>query len=156
MSRQFTFQFLVVVGDSDILKVFTEQITTAPQFAEQIVDIPDPAEGLQGFRPGQGSTASSSSSHSPAGVLGDADEPFEGFFRTFSPPPKSAKVGRQVSARAHGHSSPSELSAHQMLAVDEEPTLEDFFVDQAGGVWMHVNAGLWKLLGTDTCRAGSG
>ena len=41
--------------------------------------------GLQGFRPGQRSSASSSSSHSPAGVHGDADEPGEGFFSHFSP-----------------------------------------------------------------------
>ena len=45
------------------------------QIVEQIVDIP--GGGLQNFRPGQ---SSSSSSHFPAGFLGDADEPGEGFF----------------------------------------------------------------------------
>ena len=45
----------------------------------QIVDIPVPVESLQGLRPGQGSTASSSFSHSPTGVLDDADEEFDGF-----------------------------------------------------------------------------
>ena len=58
--------------------------STAPTFSEQIVDIPVPGGGLQGFRPGQGSAASSSSSHSPACVHEDADEPGEGFFALFT------------------------------------------------------------------------
>ena len=49
---------------------------------EQTVDIPAPVAGLQDFRPGQGS-ASSSFSHSPAGVLDHGDELVQGFFRTF-------------------------------------------------------------------------
>ena len=48
------------------------------QIVERIVDIP--GGGLQDFRPGQ---SSSSSSHFPADILGDADEPGEGVFRTF-------------------------------------------------------------------------
>ena len=48
-------------------------------FVEQIVDIP--GGGLQGLRPRQGSTASSSSS--PAGSDDDADEPGLVGFRTF-------------------------------------------------------------------------
>ena len=47
---------------------------------EQIVDLP--GGGLQGFRPGQSSSASSSS---PAGVHENPDEPGEGVFSTFSP-----------------------------------------------------------------------
>ena len=47
-----------------------EQSSTAPLSA-QIVDIPVSGGGLQGFRSGQGS----SSSHSPAGVHEDLDEP---------------------------------------------------------------------------------
>ena len=43
-----------------------------------------------------------------------------------------------------------------MPAVAEEPMLEDFFVDQAGGVWMHMDTCLWELLGTDTFRAEAG
>ena len=48
-------------------------------FVEQIVDIP--GGGLQGLRPRQGSSASSSSS--PAGSDDDADEPVIGFFALF-------------------------------------------------------------------------
>ena len=53
------------------------------------VDIPR-SGGLQGFFPGQGSTASSSSSHVRAGVV---DEPFQGGFRTFLRLKKSAGLG---------------------------------------------------------------
>ena len=81
---------------------------------EQIVDIPSPGGGLQGFRPGQGSSASSSSSHSPAGVHEDAEDLCEGVFRTFHRPKKSAKVTRHWSARVPRHVSSSTLSAHQM------------------------------------------
>ena len=48
------------------------------RIVEQIVD-PVSSGGLRGSLPGQGS----SSSHSPAGVEDRADEPGEGFFRTF-------------------------------------------------------------------------
>ena len=59
---------------------------------EQTVDIPVPRSGgLQGFLPGHGSMASSSSSHVPAGAV---DEPFQGFF------PRGEKVRR--STRAQG------------------------------------------------------
>ena len=43
-------------------------------------------------------------------MLDHADEPL-------FPAHKSARVGRQVSARVHGHSSSSEFNAHQMLVV---------------------------------------
>ena len=89
------------------------EVPTVPVFVEQDVDIPVPSGDLQGSRPGQGSAASSPS-HSPAGVLEDANEPVEGFFRTFPRPKKSAEVTRQWSARELRHSSSSTLSAHQM------------------------------------------
>ena len=74
-----------VEGDS-------QEISAAPQFSEeriseriveQFVDIL--GGGLQGFRPVQGSPASSSFV-SPAGSDDDANEPGEGFFSHFSPP----------------------------------------------------------------------
>ena len=55
-------------------KRFSERIV------EQIVDIPVSSGDLHGSISGQGS----SSSHPPAGVEVRADEPGEGFFRTFS------------------------------------------------------------------------
>ena len=92
-----------------------EQLVEVPTFLcflKQTVDIPVPrgrGRRLQGFsqnsvflllverdlqvsRPGQGSTASSSSSvsHSPADELNTADEAFECFFRTLPRPKKSA------------------------------------------------------------------
>ena len=58
------------------------------------VDIPVPrSRGLQGFLPGQGSTASSSSSHVRAGAV---DELFTGVFRTF---PRLKKVRGWVRTR---------------------------------------------------------
>ena len=56
------------------------QSSTAPTVA-QIVDVA--GGGLQGSRPGQGSPVSSSF-HSPAGSDDDADEPGEGFFFFFA------------------------------------------------------------------------
>ena len=77
-----------------------EQLVEAPsivslidiirQLVEQIVDIPVPhCESPQGFFPRHGSTASSSSSHVPAGAV---DEPFHGFFRTFLRRKKSVNI----------------------------------------------------------------
>ena len=63
------------------------QSSTASTVA-QIVANPAPGGGLQGFRSGHSSSASSSS---PAGVHGFADDPGEGFFRTF---PERKKVRR--------------------------------------------------------------
>ena len=78
---------------ADLQGFHPEQNPTV-QSAEQLVDLPVPGGGLQGFRPGQGSTASSSCSHSPAGVHEDANEPDEGGFCTCPRPEKSAKVTR--------------------------------------------------------------
>ena len=52
------------------LQGFLPEQSSTPLFAEQVVDTPV-SRGLQGFRPGQGS----SSSLSPAGVQERADEP---------------------------------------------------------------------------------
>ena len=58
------------------------------RIVEQIVD-PVSSGRLHGSLPGQGS----SSSHSPAGVEDRADEPGEGFFRTFPKNLKKCEVG---------------------------------------------------------------
>ena len=88
-----------------------EQSSAAPQFSEesiseriveQNVDTPVSGGGPQGFRPGQVSSASSSSSHSPAGVLEDADESGEGFFSHLSPAQR--KCEGHSSARVPGAS----------------------------------------------------
>ena len=68
---------------ADLQGFHPEQSSTTSPFSQQIVDIPVLSGGLQGFRPGQGSAASSSS-HSPSGVHEDANGPGEGFFRTFT------------------------------------------------------------------------
>ena len=86
---------------TQIFKVFSVDRVQSTR-AEQIVDIP--CGGLQDFRPGQ---SSSSSSHFPAGILGDADEPGEGFFRTFNQHKKSAKLGPHSSPRVHASVSSS-------------------------------------------------
>ena len=70
---------------------------------EQIVRFP--GEGLQDFRPGQVSPASSSF-QSPAGSDDDANEPGDGVFRTFSQGKKCGVPGRSVrtcpGTSAHG------------------------------------------------------
>ena len=69
-------------ADTLVLKVFfATQERISERIVEQIVDSRVFGVGLQDFRPGQSSSASSSSS---AGVHGFADELDEGFFfRTF-------------------------------------------------------------------------
>ena len=83
--------------------------------AEQIVDIP--GGGLQGSRTGQGSPASSSF-QSPAGSDDDADEPGEGFFRTFPLTQKSAKLGSHSGSELLPESSPSTLAAQLEVSVE--------------------------------------
>ena len=73
-------------GISGLQGFLPGQSSTAPTVV-QIVDIP--GGGLQGSRPGQGSPASSSF-QSPAGSDDDADEPGKGVFRTF--PQRKKKV----------------------------------------------------------------
>ena len=79
------------------------QKRSSERIVEQIVDSRVLGGGLQDFRPGQNSSASSSS---PAGVRGSADELVEGFFRTFPKIQKSAKLGSRsgselLPSRAH-------------------------------------------------------
>ena len=77
-------------GHGGLQGVSQGQGSTALRGADP-VDFPVPRSGgLQGFLSRQGSTASSSSSHVLAGA---ADEPFQGFFRTFPQMKKSAEVG---------------------------------------------------------------
>ena len=66
---------------------------------EQMIDCV-PGGGPQGFRPGQ---SSSSSSHRPAGISEDTDEPGDGVFRAFPRGRKSAEVAGQVSADLPRH-----------------------------------------------------
>ena len=75
--------------------------------AVQIVDAP--RGGLQGFRPGQSSSASSSST---PGVHGSADGPGKGVFRTFPQNKKSAKMGSHSSQRVPASVSPSTPAPH--------------------------------------------
>ena len=81
---------------------------------EQIVDIPDRG-GLQGSLPGQGSSSRR--------LLQDEDEGFQGVFRTFPQPKKSAKVTRQSSPRVPASVSSPELSAPQMAPAGESGEL---------------------------------
>ena len=96
-----TFQFNV-----DLQGFLPGQGSTAPflsleriseQVVEQIVDIPVSGGGLEDFRPGQ---SSSSSSHFQAGVHEDADEPGEGFFRSF--PQNKKKCGVRILPDSEG------------------------------------------------------
>ena len=118
---------------ADLQGFHSGQSSTAPQFSEeripkriveQNVDI---LGGLQGLRPVQGSTASSSSSvpRSPADWLNSEDKAFEVVFRTFSPPNKSAKVTRNSSARVPESASSSELSAHQLARAARPQDFSD-------------------------------
>ena len=90
---------------------------------KQNVDIPVPGRGegisgLQGFLPGQSSSASSSS---PAGVHGSAVWPGEGFFFfALFPERKSAKIGSHSGSDLLPESCPSTPAAHvDSLAVVE-------------------------------------
>ena len=88
------------------------QSSTAPTIV-QIVDIP--GGGLQGSRPGQVSPASSSF-HSPAGSDDDADVPGQGVFRTFPRPKKSAKLAAHSGSELLPESSPSTPAAQREAA----------------------------------------
>ena len=90
------------------------QSSTAPTVV-QIVDIP--GGGLQGPRPGQGSPASSSF-QSPAGSDDDVDEPGEGVFRTFPRPKKSAKLASHSGSALLPESSPSTPAAQLEDSVE--------------------------------------
>ena len=102
------------------------QSSTAPT-VEQIVDIL--GGGLQGSRPGQGSPASSSGLGGFSHIV-----PFE----------KSAKVTPHSSPRVLRSVSSSELSAHHMLragaAAHSSPSDErTSFVDAHGHAWVRLD-----------------
>ena len=106
------------------------------RIVEQIVDSRVFGGGLQDFRPGQSSSASSSS---PAGF---ADELGEGFFALF-PERKSAKVGPHSGSELSADFDPSTLSAHQMapgsstvLGSQDERTE---MVDDNGHAWVRLD-----------------
>ena len=95
------------------------QSSTAPPFSEQIVDIPVPRGDLQGFLPGQGSIASSSS-------LVAANEAGHGGFSHFSPWKKVRSAG-QVSADLPRHVSSWTPAAYEQPSGfhEEQLTLEE-------------------------------
>ena len=96
--------------------------------AEQIVDIPVPRGGRR-QDPDLPSAASSS------GLPGTANQ---GVFALF-PVEKSARLGPHPG---------SELGA-DISSSTPAAQLEGFFTDAAGGVWMQLPDGRWKLLGSD-------
>ena len=104
--------------------------------ANKIVDIPDSGGGLQGFRPGQSSSASFSS---PAGVHEDAYEPGQGVFRTFPQSQKSAAFAAHPSPRVHASVSSSTPASQLRRLFD----------------WVLVNAGegpyYWNRRTGETC-----
>ena len=138
------------------------QSSTAPQFSEeriskriveQNVDIP--GGGLQGLRPVQGSTASSSSSvlRSPTDWLNSEVNAFQVVFHTFSPPSESAKVARHSTARVPRSTSSSELSSHRMARAGRPQDFSDdgnIFREDEEKIWIRLGTGQRKLLCTDT------
>ena len=120
-----------------------EQLVEVPTvlfYVEQSVDTPDhqgfvPEQsptlglrlrgGLQGFFPGQGSTA----------LLDAPQEHFQWFFLTFPQLKKSNRVSAHSSAELGAHSTSSTLSAHQMAHLDAGTT----WVDGNGDAWTMVN-----------------
>ena len=115
----------------------------------QIVDNPAPGGGIQGFRPGQSSSASFSSR---AGVHENADEPGEWVFRTFPRPKKSARVTRHSSARVSRQSGSSTLSSHQMARAARPQDITDegkIFREDDEKIWVRLARVQWKLLCTD-------
>ena len=101
-------------GISGLQGFFPGQSSTAPTVA-QIVDIP--GGSLQGSHPGQGSPVSSSF-HSPAGSDDDADEPGKGVFRTFPQNKKSAKVTSHSGSELPPHPSSSTAAAQLADSVE--------------------------------------
>ena len=107
---------------------------------EQIVD--SPGGGLQGFRPGQISSASFSS---PSGVHEIADEPGEGFFAVF---PDQKKVRRSPSSRAH----PRWALIKWLVPPGPRTSLTtgtSFAKMKRSKFWVRLDTGQWKLLRTD-------
>ena len=112
------------LGDGSLQGFSPGQNSTA--FRSDLVDIPVPRSGgLQGFRPGQGSRASSSCSRT-------AELAFDGVFRTFPGvkkkergPPASAEITRQVIFDLQSRRA---LQLMRTVPVDDDGQ-EDFFQD---------------------------
>ena len=107
---------------------------------EQIVDFNLFGGGFQDFRPGHGYTASSSSSHVPAGAV---DVPFYGFFPHFSPAEKSAKLGPHSLSELSADFISSTPSACEVHHFSEDG---NFYHENDQKPWIRLPSGLWYLL----------
>ena len=97
-SRKLTFQFLVVVGDSQVFKVFTQnRVQQHRCLPSRSLTFRFPVEVFKVFAQ---DNVQLHHPHHLTLVLEDADEPFEGFFRTFPRPPKSARVSPRTRVRS--------------------------------------------------------
>ena len=105
------------VGQGGLQGVSQGQGSTA-LCGSDLIDIPVPRSGsLQGFLPGQGSAASSSSSHSPGAV----DEAFTGVFRTLLQNQKSARLGpRSGSELGADFNAWTPAADAESMAVDDD------------------------------------
>ena len=92
--------------------------------------MPVPSRGLQDSLPDPWVAASSAVSR---------DEAFQDGVRTFPWFQKNAQSAGSPSARVHGHSSSWTPAAYE----EPTPALEGFFVDDASGVWVHMDIGIW-------------
>ena len=147
-SRSSAFQFLRVVA-SGKFKVLSGQSSTATlsfkkrfseRIVEQIVDIP--GGGPQGFRPGQGSPASSSFV-SPAGSVDDANEPGEACEVGFALESKGARQCQPIQA---GCSAGGRALAglHRVGAAQGTLRWQDLLLEQTYKQY--------SLVGTSWCR----
>ena len=94
--------------------------------AEQNVDIPVPRGGLQIKVPQRFFQIF-------------VETQFQGGFRTFLRRKKGAPIASQLGSQLGADSSSSTPAAHH----------DDFWVDEAGGLWMRLPSGRWTLLGSD-------
>ena len=80
-----------------------------------------------------------------------AGEAYQGFFCTFSRVQKCAKSAASPGARVAWALELTDAAACEQPSL-RGVTAEGFFI----GVWMRMDTGFWKLLGTDVFRAGPG
>ena len=97
-------------------------------------------KSLQGFLPGRGSTASSSSSHVPAGAV---DEPFHGVFRTFQRRKKSVRLGPRSGSELSADFISSTPSAYEESHCSED---SNFYHEDDKKTWMRLPSCWWYLL----------